>query len=411
MKRTVVYALLMASPALATAQTVSDVMPAPTPAPAGQTGSSGGMYLPGMPIPQPTVVRQAPPAPSADAPAAKKGLNLGYETELTGATDYSREGADISMVDRNAELHVVRKGDTLWSVAGAYLGSPWQWPKLWSLNPSITNPHWIFPGDVLRLRSGDVSVATPTPVGETPKTGPKLTPRPQTVSGVFLRQNGFVEPKELEAAGKIIASKEEKLMLATDDEAYVEYKKGSAPRVGDTLSVYRPDRVMKHPTSGKKLGYVVQVFSDAEVLSVAEGKLAKIKLKDTLEPTERGMRVGPMRRQFKIVESKRDSGNLEGIIVDTLQAATGLVGADMLVFLDRGRKAGLDVGNRLLVTRRGDGYLPLLSKGPIDDKKYPRETIGEIVIVDVRDELATGLVTKTIKEARVGDRVEARTGL
>ncbi len=405
MRRSLWIWALLAGASPAWAQTLSDVMPAPAPAPAGTTS---GVYLPGMPLPEPTVVRGGPPPATPDAPA-KKGHNLGYDDSLVGANDFSRDDAELTMVDRNAELHVVRKGDTLWSISAAYLGSPWQWPKLWALNPSITNPHWIFPGDTLRLRTADPSVATPTPTAPTePVTA---TPRPQTISGLFLRQTGFVEPKELEAAGKIIASKEEKVMLATDDEAYVEYKKGSAPVVGERLSIYRPDRVMKHPKSGKKLGYVVQIFSDAEVISVADGKLARIKLKDSLEPSERGFRVGPLRRQFKIIETKRDANTLEGVIVDTLQHATGLVGADMLVFLDRGRKSGLEVGNRLLVTRRGDGYVPILEKGPIDDKKYPRETIGELVIIDVREDLSTGIVTRTIKEARVGDRVEARSGL
>ena len=43
-----------------------------------------------------------------------------------------------------------------------------------------------------------------------------------------------------------------------------------------------------------------------------------------------------------------------------------------------------------MVTRRGDGYQPLLAKGPMDDRRFPRETIGEIVVVDLRDHLATG---------------------
>ena len=27
-------------------------------------------------------------------------------------------------------------------------------PKVWSFNPEITNPHWIYPGDQVRLRVG-----------------------------------------------------------------------------------------------------------------------------------------------------------------------------------------------------------------------------------------------------------------
>ena len=41
---------------------------------------------------------------------------------------------------------------------------------------------------------------------------------------------------------------------------------------------------------------------------------------------------------------------------------------------------------------------------------FQRETIGEIVVVDLRDHIATGFMTHSTVEARVGDRVEARRG-
>ena len=40
------------------------------------------------------------------------------------------------------ELHVVRSGDTLWGICWYYFNDPWQWPKIWSYNAQITNPHW-----------------------------------------------------------------------------------------------------------------------------------------------------------------------------------------------------------------------------------------------------------------------------
>ena len=60
------------------------------------------------------------------------------------------------------------------------------------------------------------------------------------------------------------------------------------------------------------------------------------------------------------------------------------------MFLDRGKDDGVEIGNRFMVTRRGDGYQPLLSKGPMDDRRFPRETIAEIVVVNLRDHIATG---------------------
>jgi nucleoid-associated protein YgaU len=49
------------------------------------------------------------------------------------------------------EFHTVERGDTLWDITGSYFQNPWRWPRVWGLNPQITNPHWIFPGDQVRL--------------------------------------------------------------------------------------------------------------------------------------------------------------------------------------------------------------------------------------------------------------------
>src|SRR4051794_22822885 len=48
-----------------------------------------------------------------------------------------------------SEVHVVQSGDTLWDLCSKVLNSPWYWPKIWSYNPQITNPHWIYPGNEL----------------------------------------------------------------------------------------------------------------------------------------------------------------------------------------------------------------------------------------------------------------------
>jgi hypothetical protein len=69
------------------------------------------------------------------------------------------DGKERTATGQVPELHVVQKGDTLWSLCSKYFNDPWRWPRLWAANPSITNPHWIFPGDVIRLGDGSAPAA------------------------------------------------------------------------------------------------------------------------------------------------------------------------------------------------------------------------------------------------------------
>ena len=53
--------------------------------------------------------------------------------------------------------HEVVQANTLWDLAGRYCKDPWQWPRIHAANrDKIKDPHWIYPGNVIRLdKSGD----------------------------------------------------------------------------------------------------------------------------------------------------------------------------------------------------------------------------------------------------------------
>jgi hypothetical protein len=154
---------------------------------------------------------------------------------------------------------------------------------------------------------------------------------------------------------------------------------------------------------------MVEIFGEGEVRAVTDGKIARLAIVDSVNPIERGFLVGPLKRQFKVVQPVADKVDLQGIVVGTL-VPHELVGADNLVFVDKGKNDGVEIGNRFVVTRRGDGYEPLLSSGPMDDRRFPRENIGELLVVDLRDHIATCFMTRSTVEARIGDRVEAHRG-
>lgn len=58
---------------------------------------------------------------------------------------------------RQDERYKIQKNDTLWDISRTLFGDGNYWPKIWSLNSAITNPHIIEPGNTIRFLLGDES--------------------------------------------------------------------------------------------------------------------------------------------------------------------------------------------------------------------------------------------------------------
>ena len=314
------------------------------------------------------------------------------------------------------ELHVVQKGDTLWSLCSKYFNDPWRWPRLWAANPVITNPHWIFPGDVIRLGSGNGFVAAPAP-SATAAPGPRqgLTSVNRISghlgNGVLLRELGFIEAKDLDQAATITGSREEKIMLSTSDQAYLRYPKGTNLHAGERYSVFTTDadQPVVDSITGKTYGYLVRIQGDIVVNQIAENDVARGTLADTVVPIERGARVSPLVRQFKRIEPRPSEVNLEARVIATFEPNM-LLGSGHFVVLNRGKRDGVQVGNRTFVIRRGDGYRGKLEGWEIHDPESPREVVGEILVVDVRDDASVAWIARSTKELKVGELTEMRKG-
>ncbi len=91
--------------------------------------------------------------------------------------------------------YTVKKGDTLYGIARTQLGDEDRWREIYNLNKTTigSNPHLIYPGQVLRLPPKSSSTPRPTPPAPTPRpTPPSPTPRPNPRPGDSLDLPGAV---------------------------------------------------------------------------------------------------------------------------------------------------------------------------------------------------------------------------
>jgi hypothetical protein len=414
-----------------------------------QPGGGGGTV-----VTTPTVITQAPTYPGAVAPPPP-GTPIGggntmsgnkFELETgggsagtifgnphgagdfgaSGRSSYTMGGGGPSFSGVVPDAYTVKRGDTLWGICDTFFQNPYQWPRIWSYNPQIQNPHWIYPGDEVKLHQGGTSPQSQNG-GAIPVQNPNgnLVDRrrqvvPQTV---FLRDTGFISDDDKEDWGEINGSAEDKMFLTDTDEAYMRLGPNHDVKIGQELTVFRP--VRKVPG-----GNLVQLQGTVRVDRWDPStRIARGQVTESLDVIERGARIGPVGRKFQVVPPVRNEKDVNAQVLASVYPHN-FYGQNQVVFIDKGDEDGLKVGNRLFVIRRGDAWrkslasdvaglrIALESDSPADtesppsinESKAPMEVIGELRILTTRKHTAAALVTQSTREIELGDSSVARKG-
>jgi hypothetical protein len=82
-----------------------------------------------------------------------------------------------------------------------------------------------------------------------------------------------------------------------------------------------------------------------------------------------------------------------------------MIGEQHIVFIDKGKNDGVEEGNVFRVVRSGDMYGRATGDIPYDPS-LPKEIVGDLLVVDVKDTTSTALVTRSLTDLIIGDRIE-----
>lgn len=276
--------------------------------------------------------------------------------------------------------YTVVKGDTLWDISARFLEQPWRWPEIWGVNPQISNPNLIFPGDIVSLsyqdgqpvlnlqRAGGQQVS-----GRNVKLSPTIrsSDNSEAIQTIpidaiqqFLERPIVLNENEIDQWPYVVSSYDEHLIATTGNTIYVR----GIPKDSNIsrYSIYRKGPPYINPKKNKAdkdeiLGYEAIYIGDATIQKEGDPASALITVVD--REVMKGDRLIPQSDEDISTEFVPRSTNseMEGNILSVVDGVSQ-IGQYQIVVLNLGKEQGLETGNVLGVYQ--SGYV-------VDDKIGP----------------------------------------
>jgi len=367
--------------------------------------------------------------------------------------------ASISVADTvklnpdHPDDYVVQKGDTLWDISARFLQEPWYWPTIWQGNPQITDPHLIYPGDIVSLSIIDgkplltVNGTGMVTNGRNVRLSPTIRSEdrddaiqtiPVDAIQQFLSRPRIVTDEEMSHWPYVVSSYDQHLISGSGSKLYV---RGLNDDMDETrYSIYRKGsayiNMRKDPN--RVLGYEAIHLGDVVIEKRGDPASAIVTL--SKQEILNGDRL--------VIESDEDANNTfvpstpyQDIDVNILSVFNGVaeIGQYQVVVVDVGDSDGVEVGSVLGIYQSGNVVrddIATESKGnyEVDPEDWvgemmknfnnsdlvgylgrpntktefvelPEEYAGVLMVFRTFENVSYGLVMKAVSSIHVLDRV------
>ena len=364
------------------------------------------------------------------------GLALGVAAPGPAGAEGPGASMSVPLAPDAPQQYVVRKGDTLWDIAGVFLRDPWYWPEIWHVNPEIQNPHLIYPGDVLNLVYVDgkprVTVASAGATRLSPQV--RSVPLTDAIRAIpydllmdFVGRPSLIEKDEAKHVPYVVGMRDRHIIGSTANELYASGL--GEPAVGNRYSIVNIGDELRDPDDGDLLGYVGHFAGTGEVIQTSgavvpgadsvfkmrrQKELTHLRVTDTAREVLQGDKLFPAEVDIGADFVPSAPANEEVIgqviaIVDGVHVA----GRYQVLALNRGKRHGLAPGNALGVFYRGEQVRDRFDRGTswmaytatYDRVRLPDERSATVLLFRVYDRMSYGLVVESSQVIRRGDFV------
>ena len=298
--------------------------------------------------------------------------------------------------------YTIQRGDTLWDLSGQFFDSPWVWPDLWNKNRQIANPHWIYPGERIRLYQGEgtdrLSLLPPPEAADTSMAdAPRKAPYYYyaAMDGV-----GFVRKAPIPASGTIFKVEQEKEMIYAGDVVYIHPAQGQALVPGSRYTIYRtmPASMISRPTPDAGIQHYLTGIVE---ITRQENDYAIARVVRSFREAKIGDQVMPYHKRSSKISLVPSPAGIDGKLMLSEEHAE-LIGTDILAFFDKGSEHGIKVGQQYNVFYQDQKKLSNDSDQTVTLNPV---VYGTLLVLHTEATTATVLVTDANTEFHPGDRV------
>jgi LysM repeat protein len=300
--------------------------------------------------------------------------------------------------------YTVKKGDTLWDISQRFNDTPWQWPDLWRENDQLPNPHWIYPGQRIRLhrKSGAHQLEKkPVPVS-TPQvevSTPKVEPEPLVQFHYNLMDKvGFIRKPAVTPLGYIDKSIKGKEMISTNDQVYIR-PPGSQTTLnlspGQRLTVFRMLSPTPARNSRRVFGTQHYLLGVVEIITnesnYAIGKI--LRNYREIKPGDPLMAYEAFSEDIDVTES---TPGIEGTIIAS-EEQSKLIGDHVIGFMDKGLVDNIRPGQIYSIYAQNRVGRQRVAAKPVE--------IGSCIVLRTEETTSTIYITKALEKIEPGERI------